>query len=158
MTAATNQLCPADIQGWPAHDRPQETAVGRHGLCVVACAGAGVGAGAWQAVLTSSCVCVPILQIPIKSCRDVCFSNGGQYFAAINGITLSIYNTYTCECVGNLRGHNGKVGSPHPSKPPAAGGPAVGICCSLAACSLDVTWLCYAPVSCVGWACLPPTM
>jgi hypothetical protein len=50
-----------------------------------------------------------ILQIPIKGCRDVCFSNGGQYFAAINGITLSIYNTYTCECVGNLRGHNGKV-------------------------------------------------
>jgi hypothetical protein len=49
-------------------------------------------------------------QIPIKGCRDVCFSNGGQYFAAINGITLSIYNTYTCECVGNLRGHNGKVG------------------------------------------------
>lgn len=40
----------------------------------------------------------------------MCFSNGGQYFAAINGITLSIYNTYTCECVGNLRGHNGKVG------------------------------------------------
>lgn len=49
-------------------------------------------------------------QIPIKGCRDVLFSNGGQYFAAINGITLSIYNTYTCECVGNLRGHNGKVG------------------------------------------------
>jgi hypothetical protein len=53
--------------------------------------------------------CLP--QIPIKGCRDVCFSNGGQYFAAINGITLSIYNTYTCECVGNLRGHNGKVSS-----------------------------------------------
>jgi hypothetical protein len=53
--------------------------------------------------------CLP--QIPIKGCRDVCFSNGGQYFAAINGITLSIYNTYTCECIGNLRGHNGKVSS-----------------------------------------------
>jgi hypothetical protein len=50
------------------------------------------------------------LQIAIKGCRDVCFSNGGQYFAAINGITLSIYNTYTCECVCTLRGHNGKVG------------------------------------------------
>jgi hypothetical protein len=50
-----------------------------------------------------------LVQIPIKGCRDVCFSNGGQYFAAINGITLSVYNTYTCECVGNLRGHNGKV-------------------------------------------------
>jgi hypothetical protein len=50
------------------------------------------------------------MQVAIKACRDVCFSNGGQYFAAVNGITLSLYNTYTCECLGNLRGHNGKVG------------------------------------------------
>jgi len=60
-------------------------------------------------VLMVSCPADVHFQIPIKGCRDVCFSNGGQYFAAINGITLSIYNTYTCECVGNLRGHNGKV-------------------------------------------------
>eukprot|EP00878_Enallax_costatus_P025349 GHUV01027119.1.p1 GENE.GHUV01027119.1~~GHUV01027119.1.p1 ORF type:complete len:499 (+),score=150.84 GHUV01027119.1:978-2474(+) len=51
-----------------------------------------------------------VKEIAIKGCRDVCFSNGGQYFAAVNGITLSLYNTYTCECIGNLRGHNGKVG------------------------------------------------
>jgi hypothetical protein len=47
--------------------------------------------------------------VAIKACKDVAFSNGGQYFAAVNGITLSLYNTYTCECLGNLRGHNGKV-------------------------------------------------
>ncbi len=32
-----------------------------------------------------------------------------RYFAAVNGTTISIYNTYTCDNVGNLRGHNGKV-------------------------------------------------
>jgi hypothetical protein len=47
--------------------------------------------------------------VAIKACKDVAFSSGGQYFAAVNGITLSLYNTYTCECLGNLRGHNGKV-------------------------------------------------
>lgn len=54
------------------------------------------------------------MQVAIKACRDVCFSNGGHYFAAVNGITLSLYNTYTCECLGNLRGHNGKVGDAAP--------------------------------------------
>lgn len=49
------------------------------------------------------------MQVPIKACRDVAFSNGGHLFAATNGITLSLYNTYTYECLGNLRGHNGKV-------------------------------------------------
>jgi hypothetical protein len=44
-----------------------------------------------------------------QGCRECCFSTGGQYFAAVNGTTISIYNTYTCENVGNLRGHNGKV-------------------------------------------------
>ncbi len=46
-----------------------------------------------------------------QGCRECCFSTGGQYFAAVNGTTISIYNTYTCENVGNLRGHNGKVRS-----------------------------------------------
>lgn len=69
------------------------------------------------------------LQIPIKGCRDVCFSNGGQYFAAINGITLSIFNTYTCECVGNLRGHNGKVRSIHDGVASTAA--VAGSCCAV---------------------------
>ena len=52
-----------------------------------------------------------VKELGIKGCRECCFSNGGQYFAAVNGTTISIYNTYTCENVGNLRGHNGKVRS-----------------------------------------------
>ena len=50
-----------------------------------------------------------IKELGIKGCRECCFSTGGQYFAAVNGTTISIYNTYSCENVGNLRGHNGKV-------------------------------------------------
>eukprot|EP00198_Chlamydomonas_reinhardtii_P011942 XP_001701279.1 flagellar associated protein [Chlamydomonas reinhardtii] len=52
-----------------------------------------------------------VKELGIKGCRECCFSTGGQYFAAVNGTTISIYNTYTCENVGNLRGHNGKVRS-----------------------------------------------
>lgn len=50
-----------------------------------------------------------VKELGIKACRECAFSIGGQYFAAVNGTTISIYNTYTCENVGNLRGHNGKV-------------------------------------------------
>ena len=55
----------------------------------------------------------PFKEFGVKSCRDCRFSNGGQYFAAVNGNTIQIYNTYTCENIGNLRGHNGKVRSLH---------------------------------------------
>jgi len=50
-------------------------------------------------------------EVPIKSCRECRFSNGGQYFAAVNSNTIQVYKTYTCEVVCNLRGHNGKVRS-----------------------------------------------
>ena len=36
-------------------------------------------------------------------------SHGGHMFAAVNGNTVNIFATYTCENLGNLRGHNGKV-------------------------------------------------
>uniref|UniRef100_A0A7S0YIJ8 Cilia- and flagella-associated protein 57 n=1 Tax=Polytomella parva TaxID=51329 RepID=A0A7S0YIJ8_9CHLO len=52
-----------------------------------------------------------IKELGIKACRECSFSCGGQYFAAVNGTTISIYNTYTAENVGNLRGHNGRVRS-----------------------------------------------
>lgn len=52
-----------------------------------------------------------VKELGVKGCRECCFSSGGEYFAAVNGTTISIYNTYTCENVGNLRGHNGKVRS-----------------------------------------------
>mmetsp|Transcript_36831 Transcript_36831/g.108610 ORF Transcript_36831/g.108610 Transcript_36831/m.108610 type:complete len:1386 (-) Transcript_36831:299-4456(-) len=54
-----------------------------------------------------------VKEIGIKGCRECSFSTGGEYFAAVNGTTISIYSTYTCENLGNLRGHNGKVRSLH---------------------------------------------
>jgi hypothetical protein len=41
--------------------------------------------------------------------RDVAFAHGGHLFAAANGVSVGVYNAYTAESVGNLRGHNGKV-------------------------------------------------
>ncbi|DBA68566.1 TPA: hypothetical protein ACH3X2_013579 [Trebouxia sp. C0005] len=52
-----------------------------------------------------------IKEFSMKACKECRFSHGGHYFAAVNGNTISIYNTYTFENVGNLRGHNGKVRS-----------------------------------------------
>eukprot|EP00747_Dinoflagellata_sp_TGD_P106608 gnl/TRDRNA2_/TRDRNA2_169896_c2_seq1.p1 gnl/TRDRNA2_/TRDRNA2_169896_c2~~gnl/TRDRNA2_/TRDRNA2_169896_c2_seq1.p1 ORF type:complete len:1270 (+),score=343.39 gnl/TRDRNA2_/TRDRNA2_169896_c2_seq1:135-3944(+) len=49
--------------------------------------------------------------IPIKACRECRFSNGGQFFAAVNMNQIQIYKTYTAECIANLRGHNNKVKS-----------------------------------------------
>ena len=49
-------------------------------------------------------------EIPIKACRECRFSNGGQYFAAVNSNVIQVYKTYTCEQVGGqMRGHNNKV-------------------------------------------------
>ena len=48
-------------------------------------------------------------EFPMKGCRYVRFSNGGQYFAAVNSGSIQIYNTYSCHNIANLRGHTGKV-------------------------------------------------
>lgn len=48
---------------------------------------------------------------PVKNCHEVRFSNGGQYFAAANNSVIQLFSTYTCEMIGNLRGHKGKVRS-----------------------------------------------
>lgn len=50
-------------------------------------------------------------ELPIKACRECQFSNGGHMFAAVNGNTIHVFNTYTCECIRMMRGHNGKVRS-----------------------------------------------
>ena len=55
----------------------------------------------------------PYKEFAIKMCRECRFSTGGDKFAAVNGNTIQIYSTYTCENIGNLRGHNGKVRSLH---------------------------------------------
>ena len=57
-------------------------------------------------------------EFAIKGCREVVFSHGGAFFAAVNSNTVQIYNTYTCDNVGNLRGHNGKVNDPNPNPNP----------------------------------------
>eukprot|EP01006_Ploeotia_vitrea_P032137 TRINITY_DN64396_c0_g1_i1.p1 TRINITY_DN64396_c0_g1~~TRINITY_DN64396_c0_g1_i1.p1 ORF type:complete len:1185 (+),score=181.09 TRINITY_DN64396_c0_g1_i1:77-3631(+) len=46
---------------------------------------------------------------PIRACPECKFSNGGQFFAAVHGNIIHIYSTYTCDTLGHLRGHNGKV-------------------------------------------------
>ena len=43
-------------------------------------------------------------EFAIKMCRECRFSTGGDKFAAVNGNTIQIYSTYTCEAYGNLRG------------------------------------------------------
>ena len=48
-------------------------------------------------------------EFSIKGCREVKFSNGGHLFAAANSTFIQLYSTYTCESIGTLRGHNGKV-------------------------------------------------
>ena len=52
----------------------------------------------------------PYKEFAIKMCRECRFSTGDK-FAAVNGNMIQIYSTYTCENIGNLRGHNGKVKS-----------------------------------------------
>ena len=52
-----------------------------------------------------------VLEFPLRACREVRFSNGGQYFAAVNGNVIQLFNTYTFENFMNLRGHNNKVQS-----------------------------------------------
>lgn len=50
-------------------------------------------------------------EVNIRGCRECCFSHGGHLFAAVQGNIIQIFNTYTLENVGNLKGHNGKVRS-----------------------------------------------
>lgn len=45
----------------------------------------------------------------IRSCSECRFSNGGQFFAAMHSTIIHVYFTYTCELIGHLRGHNGKI-------------------------------------------------
>mmetsp|Transcript_12785 Transcript_12785/g.26063 ORF Transcript_12785/g.26063 Transcript_12785/m.26063 type:complete len:1199 (+) Transcript_12785:49-3645(+) len=51
----------------------------------------------------------PYREFSIKGCRECCFSNGGQYFAAVNGNVICIFEFYTGDKVFDLRGHSSKV-------------------------------------------------
>eukprot|EP00668_Euglena_longa_P001720 GGOE01002026.1.p1 GENE.GGOE01002026.1~~GGOE01002026.1.p1 ORF type:complete len:1332 (+),score=571.64 GGOE01002026.1:60-4055(+) len=48
---------------------------------------------------------------PVKNCREVRFSNGGQYFAAVVVNRILIFSTYTFDCLGSLQGHSSMVKS-----------------------------------------------
>lgn len=50
-------------------------------------------------------------EIPIKSCREIQFSNGGHLFACVNSHVIQIYNFYTGENPHHMtfQGHDGKV-------------------------------------------------
>ncbi|KXS13792.1 WD40 repeat-like protein, partial [Gonapodya prolifera JEL478] len=50
-------------------------------------------------------------EISIRGCREVCFSNGGQIFAAANNTSIQLFNTWTAEPLATLKGHNGRVRS-----------------------------------------------
>ncbi|EIE19478.1 WD40 repeat-like protein, partial [Coccomyxa subellipsoidea C-169] len=52
-----------------------------------------------------------VKELPVKGCTECRFSNGGHLFAASSGNNIFIYTTYTCDLIGTLRGHNGKVKS-----------------------------------------------
>lgn len=39
------------------------------------------------------------------------FCFGGHIFAAANGTTIQLFSTWTYKCIGNLKGHNGKINS-----------------------------------------------
>jgi len=51
------------------------------------------------------------MEVPMKASRELRFSPGGNYLAAVNGNAIQVYNTHTGEKSADLRGHNGKVRS-----------------------------------------------
>ncbi len=50
-----------------------------------------------------------VSDFPVKSCRECRFSHGGQYFAAVTGPSIHLYDTHTFEPLGTLKGHSGPV-------------------------------------------------
>eukprot|EP01116_Phalansterium_solitarium_P025006 TRINITY_DN9363_c0_g2_i2.p1 TRINITY_DN9363_c0_g2~~TRINITY_DN9363_c0_g2_i2.p1 ORF type:complete len:870 (+),score=418.23 TRINITY_DN9363_c0_g2_i2:862-3471(+) len=56
-----------------------------------------------------------VTDFDVKACREVRYSNGGQFLAAASGSSggtvVHVFNSYSFEPVINLRGHTGKVKS-----------------------------------------------
>jgi hypothetical protein len=46
---------------------------------------------------------------PVRSCKELKFSNGGHLFAAANGNILQLYSTTMLENIANMKGHSNKV-------------------------------------------------
>ncbi|CAM9162267.1 unnamed protein product [Pylaiella littoralis] len=47
----------------------------------------------------------------VKHCRVVCFSGGGQYFSFAHNAQILVHETFTCNLVASLKGHQGKIRS-----------------------------------------------
>lgn len=50
-------------------------------------------------------------EFPIKQCKEVRFSHGGQFFAALVVNRIIIFNSYTFDAIGHLTGHSAMVKS-----------------------------------------------
>ena len=50
-------------------------------------------------------------EIIARNCSIIKFSHGGHILASANGTNLQLYNTYTGNPIGTLRGHNNKIKS-----------------------------------------------
>jgi WD40 repeat protein len=53
----------------------------------------------------------PYWECNIPGCRECKFSNGGQFFAAVLGSTIQIYNTWSFNVVGSCKGSETKIKS-----------------------------------------------
>ncbi len=51
------------------------------------------------------------VELPVKACKEVQFSYGGNLLGAANGNAIGVYDMYTGDKVADLRGHNSKVRS-----------------------------------------------
>ncbi|KAI8930320.1 WD40-repeat-containing domain protein [Entophlyctis helioformis] len=53
----------------------------------------------------------PFWDTNIRGCKECHFSNGGQYFAAVWGASVVIYNTWSFDVIGHLKSQTGKIKS-----------------------------------------------
>ena len=51
------------------------------------------------------------IELPVKTCKECAFSQGGNLLATVNGNIVSVFDTHSGERVVDLRGHNSKVRS-----------------------------------------------
>lgn len=48
-------------------------------------------------------------EFPIRNCKELKFSHGGHYFAAVNGNNVQVYNSYNFKNIANLRSPGQRV-------------------------------------------------
>jgi WD40 repeat protein len=49
------------------------------------------------------------IQLAIRSCSCLVYSNGGQYLAVVNGSTIHVYDSITGTLISSLRGHSNRI-------------------------------------------------